>query len=382
MTKSARVAFFALALAGCTSTSTGASASASSSPSSAATPNAVASNDPPTVSSGLAAASSVLGLDGTAPSAPPAVLGTDPLFADEGAIVEASEDGSSAFVVDPEGRVTAALAGPDGKPTTDRTVKLNFVNDGATAPRDVLLIPDSERRYLTGHGPTLDADITPVSYEITGGPKPIRGVLHIPRGGTKALVTSSAVVAAAHVAPVLGPHGGRIERVGDDDVELLIDPDSGEARAWVIVDGKVVPPNDREVGLYLDGRYVDCWPDQNDSFYVKLDARFEVRALHKVSLALTTHEHVHAVVWGFRPHVAVYIARPAIDVRVVGWTTTEKVKWDKNPNEPGLGWAKGKEKHHASAGVSVSVGVSAGGHHEEHGGGKGGGKGGKGKGKH
>lgn len=390
MTKSRAVAVLAAVLvSGCSSRSTtenrgeaAASSSVETSPS-AAPSSAVA----------LASSSDAQGtLESGSTVGAKLTVGADPLFADDGAIVEANEDGSSAFVVDPEGRVTAALADAEGKPTTNRSLKLSFVKEGAEAPSEVLLIPDADKRYFVGHGPALDAEITPVTYEISGGAKPIVGVLHIPKGGTKGLVASSTVVAAAHVTPIVGPHGGRIERVGDDDVELLIDPDSGEARAWILVDGKVVPPKEREVGLYLDGRYVDCYPDQNDSFYVKLDAHFELRALHKVSVALYTTEHVHTVVWGFRPHVAVYLARPVVDVRVVGWTTKEKVKWDKNPNEPGLGWAKGKEKHKggasAGAGVSVSVGVGVGA--SGHGGGKGGeskggggGKGGgKGRGKH
>lgn len=382
MTKTASVVLLAALVAGCSSSSSGSSASASSSAASSATSSTVATEG--SGSTGASAAASLAG-SATTGGVPEAgstsganlTIGSDPLFADDAAIVEASEDGSTAFVVDDQGRVTAALADPQGKPTTERSLKLSFAEEGSDAPKEVLLIPDANKQYFVGRGPALEADITPVHYEITGGTRPVRGILHLPKGGTKILALSAQVQALAHVQPVVGPHGGRIERVGDDDVELLVDPDSGEARAWIIVDGKVVPPARRELGLYLDGRYVDCYPDQNDSFYVKLDARFEVKSLHKVSVSLYHEERIHTVVWGYRPHLAVYIHRPAVDVRVVGWTSKEKVKYDKNPNEPGLGWAKGKEKHKGTAGVGVSVGIGGIGGKHGHGGGKG--KGGKGK---
>ncbi len=360
MTKTACVVLLAVLAAGCSSSDSGSSASASSSAAPGTTTVAAAASGATSsvaslAPSGSAEAGSTVGANLT--------IGSDPLFADDAAIVEASEDGSTAFVVDDEGRVTAALADPQGKPTTERSLKLNYVKEGEEAPTEVLLIPDANKQYFVGRGPVLEADITPVNYEISGGTKPIRGILHLPKGGTKVLALSAQAQAVAHAQPILGPHGGRIERVGPDDVELLVDPDSGEARAWIIVDGKVVPPARHELGLYFDGRYVDCYPDQNDSFYVKLDARFDVKVLHKVSLSLYVEDRVHTVLWGYRPHLAVYITRPSVDIRVVGWTSKEKVKYDKNPNEPGLGWAKGKEKHKggSSGGVSVSVGVDNGG---------------------
>jgi hypothetical protein len=373
-----RAAMFAALVglaAGCTKPSAG--ASSTSDPSS----------DPGDKSTTKDASGAVTGAaDGSVASASLNV-GTDPLFKDDSAVVEGFDDGSAAFAIAPDGSTKVALADADGKPITDRKMKMTYSIDESDKTVEVPLRYDDDHHYLVANGPELALNVTPVRYDISGGAKSWTGVLHLPAGGTKALNVSAQLAASVHAKPIVGPHGGRVERVGDDDVEVLLDSESGEARAWIVADGKVVTPKERSFSLVLDAREVELFPDLNDSFYAKVsfDASFSFTAVHKVSCVLTHGSVMSTLVFGFRPHVYLVAARPSLDVVVVGWTKEKKVKWDKNPNEPGLGWAAGKEKHGGggSAGVSVDVHVGGGGGGgDKHGGGKGGGGGGKGHGKH
>ncbi|MBK6512551.1 MAG: hypothetical protein IPM79_23090 [Polyangiaceae bacterium] len=326
------------------------------------------------------------------------LVGADPLFTNEEAFVERYDDGSVVFLVDPSGSTKVAVAGADGKPAADRSVKL-FIEEAPEKETEIALEHQPDKRLYVGAVPELTATLTPVRYEISGGASPWKGILHLPPGGTKELKLTAKVAADAHAEPLEGPHGGRIERIGEDDVEILIDPDSGETRAWIIVEGRVVPPGERTISFYFDRHHIETYPDQNDSFYAKatFSADFSFSLTRKVSVVLGSGGRVHTHLFGFRPHVYFYAARPCIDVRVVGWTKEKKGKWDKNPNEPGMGWAKGKEKHegggshghvshgggdkgksHGGGGVKVVVKPSGGGSKGGGGGSKGGGGGSKG----
>ncbi len=245
-------------------------------------------------------------------------VGTDALFSDQAAIVEGFDDGSAAFAVAPDGPVKIALADTTGAPIPDRGATLTYEIPETGKSLEVPLHVDPTTHYLIATGPELASVITPVHYEIKGGSRVWVGVLQLPAGGTKALNDSATAAAAVHATPIVGPHGGRIERIGNDDVELLVDKDAADVHAWIIVDGKAIAPEDRTIVTMLDDRRVELTADASGTFYAKVsvDAGFSLAAVHKVTCVLTRAKSVWFVEYGFRPHVYVYAPRAVVDVGV------------------------------------------------------------------
>jgi hypothetical protein len=217
-----------------------------------------------------------------------------------------------------------------------------------------------------------------VKYEITGGPRPWTGIIQLPVGGTKSLNATAKAASAAYVLPIVGPHGGRIEHIGKDDVELLMDKDSGEVRAWIIVDGKAVDPGDRKFAVVIDDKRIDLKADANASFYghVKADAGLHLDAIHKVSGILMVGTNVSTVEFGFRPHVYVYAPRVVVDLEVDNWTKEKRAKWCTHPDDDDDDHDHGRHHghhddddddeghghghHHGHAGAHAGAGAGAG----------------------
>jgi len=288
-------------------------------------------------SASTATADATTASDASAAAAGKLTVGSDPLFNDQGAVVEGFDEGSAAFAVAPDGPVKVALANVDGKPVSvsDRKATLTYSIPETGKTVQLALQPDADKNYFVATGPELSSVVTPVKYEITGGSRPWTGVLQLPAGGTKALNASAKVEAAAYVVPIVGPHGGRIERFGKDDVELLMDKDSGEVRAWIIVDGKAVDPGDRKFTVFFDDRRLELRADANASFYGHVSADFGVHlnAVHKISGELMVGSDVNVVLFGFRPHVYVYAPRLVVDVEVDGWTREKRAVWIIHPED-------------------------------------------------
>jgi hypothetical protein len=334
MVRLASVCFIAGTLINCSS---GGSNNASSS----ASASAAAADG-----SGTTAAASATSTADTSASLSQAALGkltvgSDSLFQDQGAVVEGFDEGSAAFAFASDGPVKVAVADASGKPITptDRKATLTYTIPETGKTVEVPLQPDSDKHYLVANGPELSSVVTPVKYQIDGGARPWTGVLQLPAGGTKALNASAQLAATAHATPIVGPHGGRIERIGKDDVELLMDKDSGEVRAWIIVDGKAIDPVDRKFAVVIDDRRLELRADANASFYahVSTDFGLQLGAIHKVSGELTfgvgASATVSTVLFGLRPNVYVYAPRVVVDVYVDNWTTKKRAQWITHPDD-------------------------------------------------
>lgn len=60
-------------------------------------------------------------------------------------------------------------------------------------------------------------------------------MIHVPVGGTAALVASAKVTAEAKLPDeTAGPHGGTIQIVGDDRLEMVAEADTGRTRVFVL----------------------------------------------------------------------------------------------------------------------------------------------------
>lgn len=169
----------------------------------------------------------------------------------EGAYVEEHESGKAAFNVAADGSVKAAVTGPDGKPIREDVGGTLLWKDASGEEKSVPLTFDAKTGLLVAAGPKLEADLTQIGYTLNVAGKPWSGTLHVPAGGTAEL-HANAKGAADLALPEgkLGPHGGRIEIVGDDRLELLVDEATGEVRVYVLdVDLKPVDIGERKVTL-------------------------------------------------------------------------------------------------------------------------------------
>ncbi|WP_437734756.1 hypothetical protein [Sorangium sp. So ce1335] len=169
----------------------------------------------------------------------------------EGAYVEEHESGKAAFNVAADGSVKAAVTGPDGKPIREDVGGTLLWKDAAGEEKTVPLTLDAKTGLLVASGPKLEADLTQIGYTLNVAGKPWSGTLHVPAGGTAEL-HAHAKAAADLALPEgkLGPHGGRIEIVGDDRLELLVDEATGEVRVFVLdADLKPVDIGERKVTL-------------------------------------------------------------------------------------------------------------------------------------
>ncbi|WP_437610539.1 hypothetical protein WMF20_03085 [Sorangium sp. So ce834] len=168
----------------------------------------------------------------------------------EGAYVEEHESGKAAFNVAADGNVKAAVSGPDGKPIGE-DVSGTLLWKDASGEKTLPLTLDAKTGLLVAAGPKLEADLTEIGYTLNVAGKPWNGTLHVPAGGTAELYANAKGAADLGLPEgKLGPHGGRIEIVGDDRLELLVDEVTGEVRVYVLdVDLKPIDIGERKVTL-------------------------------------------------------------------------------------------------------------------------------------
>lgn len=168
----------------------------------------------------------------------------------EGAYVEEHESGKAAFNVAADGNVKAAVTGPDGKPIRE-DVSGTLLWKDASGEKTVPLTFDAKAGLLAAAGPKLDADLTEIGYTLNVAGKPWSGTLHVPAGGTAELYANAKGAADLGLPEgKLGPHGGRIEIVGDDRLELLVDEVTGEVRVYALdADLKPIDIGERKITL-------------------------------------------------------------------------------------------------------------------------------------
>ncbi|XYH98979.1 hypothetical protein ACMHYB_04235 [Sorangium sp. So ce1128] len=169
----------------------------------------------------------------------------------EDAYVEEHESGKAAFNVAADGSVKAAVTGPDGKPIRENVSGTLLWKDASGEEKTVPLTFDEKAGLLVAAGPKLEADLTQIGYTLNVAGKPWSGTLHVPAGGTAELHANAKGAADLRLPEgKLGPHGGRIEIVGDDRLELLVDEATGEVRVYVLdVDLKPVDIGERKITL-------------------------------------------------------------------------------------------------------------------------------------
>jgi hypothetical protein len=310
-------------------------------------------------------------------------------------VVAQFDVGKVGLSVGADGAVKAAVESPDGKPISkDATGTVAFKTTGATEAKSVPLAFDGSSGALTAAGPKLDGDLTEVSYSINAGGKTLADTVFLPAGGTaqlaadaKATTTTSASTGAAAgatataggtaaagvgaAAAASGPHGGTVQVVGTDKLEVVSDG-TDQVRVYVLAaDGTTTVPVEKRVvtigvvgaapetvvlaaepgGRYLRG----VWHVHGDPMHLTIACRADANAQEKVALV------------GYTPGAAMVVGAAAPHVKV---TTNAKLaddeavaagaKLEGNGNPIGTGMGKGKGEINGNAGAQGGAGAGAG----------------------
>jgi hypothetical protein len=237
-------------------------------------------------------------------------LTADAIETSPDAVAQKGSLGASTWVVGPDGTVNAALKGPDGKPITRTVTGQVTFQQPRGASTSVPVTYDPQTGVLTAKGPTLDADITPVTYALTVDGKPWNGTIDVPPGGTHELVASAPPPPpGAPPPPAPGPNGGVVQTVGPDRVEVLANKNTGEVRAYVLgEDNQPIDPGDRAITVALEGEapeVVVLEPEPGGHFVVgHMRAHVDPE---RVTIAVRRHGRVHACLVGWSPGAVVVV---------------------------------------------------------------------------
>ncbi|MCC6526672.1 MAG: hypothetical protein IT373_28750 [Polyangiaceae bacterium] len=252
-----------------------------------------------------------------------AVSAPEAAMDESAALVEQQGDLRLSWVVDPEGHVWLAARGADGARVEPAKGTLAVRPLGAAAPAapaaEVALAP-SPGAMRADVGP-LRAELTELRYTVEVQGKPLTGVLHLPATGTRGLVAAAPAPVDGGVArDTTGPHGGVVQVVGDDVVEIVAHKTSGEVRVYVL-DATLEPVavGDRKVKLAFAGessQYLELAPAPDGTYLTaKLAAKIEPVHLTvvvvrpgAVHVALCGHWRGDVIVVDHhRPHYALYV---------------------------------------------------------------------------
>ncbi|RYE83099.1 MAG: hypothetical protein EOO75_19760 [Myxococcales bacterium] len=210
---------------------------------------------------------------------------------------------------------------------------------------------DKKAGLYTAAVPALSADLTELSYDITVGGKPVKGALHLPKGGTDELIASGKSGSGKVPADTKGPNGGVVQVVGDDIVEIAADK-SGETRVYVLDDKlKPVAVGKRRIKLAVGTEIVDLTTEPKGLYFTgKLSTKVNPSKLTVVVYPENATVPVVAVC-GWKPGTVVVVNQPAVNLFVVGaWAPAVVVV-----NQPatqvivvhkGKGHGRGKKKGH------------------------------------
>jgi hypothetical protein len=237
------------------------------------------------------------------------------------ALVEEQDEGAIAWRVDGDGHVKAAVSTSAGARIKQDVGGALIFKVAGGQPRTVPLVMDAGTGLLVAAGPKLEADLTEVSYTVTVSGKPWSGVMHLPVGGTAALVAGAKATAEAKLPDdAVGPHGGSIQVVGGSRLEMVADADSGDTRVYVLdVDLKPVRVETRTLRMGFVAQtstFVDFRPEPAGLYFVASIGPAVVLDPRRVTVVLGFGGVVSSAIWGHRPGVHLYA--PSATVKIAG----------------------------------------------------------------
>jgi hypothetical protein len=273
---------------------------------------------------------------------------------DNWALTEQQEPGSVTMSVAGDGQVKVLVKDRNGKPIEEGVSgTLSARIPGKQAPPvNAELKPEPRSGgVLTASVPPFQEDLTEVSYEIKVGNDALKGVLHVPRGGTKELQESAKANADPSLEGKKGPNGGILQVVGDDRLEIVADKTTGEVRVYVLdADLKPVAIGEREIKLAITtsagAEVLVLAPGPQKAYFTgKLSAKVNPV---KITVVLTEGDHTDVVLCNYRPGTVIVVgpSAPGIAILVaVNWVVvrpTVVVQGDRDVVVVRKGKGKGK----------------------------------------
>ena len=275
----------------------------------------------------------------------------------EGAVPMKHDKAKVTWVVDKKGDIHALVKDDSGKVVEDVEGKIlvkPLIAKGEAevdAKAEAKVVPVKvENKLVTASAGELEAPLTEVKYNLKVDGKPLRGVVHVPLGGTAKLNASAKVAAKAKIeAGAKGPHGGTVQVVGDDIVEIVGDK-QGEMRVYLLDDDlkPIEIKAEKKVRLVLSGNRTEVVVLQPEGkAYLVGKVKGRVNPKH-VTVVVEHDNDVEVALCGYRPGatVVVHHRAPRVHVFVVNdWKVHAHGRGRVHVKVKGKGKGHYKHKH-------------------------------------
>jgi len=272
-------------------------------------------------------------------------------------VTEKHGEKSVSWMITPEGTVHALVKGPGDQPIADAK-GLVSVKPFGSSEKPKFHELEAKPGALNAEIGKLDADLTEVSYQIVAGGETLRGFLHVPPGGTAKLVASAKVAADSGVkAEEKGPHGGPIQVVGKNLVEVVGNEKTGEIRVYLLNDDrKVVAVEKQKVKVAIQGDDAEMIElkvaEKNTHFEGTLRHKTNP---HKVTVVIEDAGETHVAIVGYRPATVIVVGPAAPRVAVFVVTSWDVVVVHDSPHVHIHDHHKHKHKKHGGGRGHVHI---------------------------
>jgi hypothetical protein len=267
-----------------------------------------------------------------------------------GALVELRDEGTISWNIRADGNVQAMVKARDEKPIT-----ANVTGKIATDNAAVELTQTEGSGVLEGKGLKFTGDLTRAKYDLIVEGKTWSGTLFLPMGGTADLAAGAKASASIKLPdPKIGPHGGTLQVVGGDVLELVANAQTGELRVYLLdAQLKAVAAADREirVGIVTDSKaeLVALLPEPGGAFFTgKMGINVDPVEV-TISVKGKGQAQAQCVLVGFQPGVALAVNASAPRVKILVKAEAPAVEGDVN--------ARADVKGAAGVGAGVKAGV-------------------------
>ncbi|NUP07609.1 MAG: hypothetical protein HOW73_16295 [Polyangiaceae bacterium] len=275
-----------------------------------------------------------------------------------GEITEQYGDTAVTWNVAPDGDVTVKVKenGETVKPA-DVDGKLLVKPLGSDEPAKEIPLK-AKGDVLRANVGKLDSDLTEIRYALKVKEKPVAGTLHVPRDGSEELVASAVAAAKTKIEPdAKGPHGGVVQVVGDDVVEIVGKKGSGDVRVYMLDDDlKPVKVGKQKVKLAFAGDdtdYVVLTPDAGgEYFHGDVDIKTNP---NKITVVIDDGGDVDVALVDYEPAEVIIVGPSAPGCVIYVVDTWDVVVVEPRPTVIYHGKGKGKWKKHGHGKVHVHL---------------------------
>jgi hypothetical protein len=243
------------------------------------------------------------------------------------------------------------------KSRDEKPITANVSGKIATDNASIELTQAEGTGVLEGKGLKLAGELTRAKYDLVVEGKTWSGTMFLPIGGTADLAAGAKAAANIKLPdPKIGPHGGTLQVVGGDVLELVANASTGELRVYLLdAQLKAVAAADREirVGVVTDSKadLVALVPEPGGAYFTgKLGINVDPVEV-TISMKAKGQAQAQCVLVGFQPGVALAINATAPRVKILVKAEAPAAEGDVN--------ARADVKGAAGVGANMKVDVKA-----------------------